>query len=67
MELKLRARLKGFLDNSKHVLNVSYRPTREEFNKSAKIIIIGILAMGVLGFVLGVIISLLVTGTVPLI
>ena len=63
----LKEKLSGFIDNSKHVLNVSYRPNKEEFNKSAKIIIIGILAMGVAGFIIGVIISLVVTGTVPVI
>ncbi|MGC8586447.1 MAG: protein translocase SEC61 complex subunit gamma [Candidatus Micrarchaeia archaeon] len=52
-----------FVENSKHVLSVSYKPTTEEFNKSAKLIIIGILLLGFMGFVIAVIISLLVTGS----
>ena len=52
-----------FVENSKHVLSVSYKPTSEEFNKSAKLIIIGILLLGFMGLVIAVVISLLVTGS----
>lgn len=65
MKLDLKGRLTRFMENSKHVLNISYRPTNEEFKRSAKVIILGILVIGVVGFVIGVIISLLVSGTLP--
>lgn len=58
--------LKNFVDNSKHVLSVSYRPTRDEFDRSAKLIIVGILLIGALGFVISVAVSLIVTGTLSL-
>jgi protein translocase SEC61 complex gamma subunit len=45
------------------VLSVSYKPTDAEFRKSAKLIIFGILLMGALGFVISVIVSLIITGT----
>ncbi|MGC8669959.1 MAG: protein translocase SEC61 complex subunit gamma [Candidatus Micrarchaeia archaeon] len=56
-----------FIENSKHVMSVSYKPNSEEFNKSAKLIIIGILLLGFLGFVIAIIISLIVTGTFELV
>ncbi len=58
----LVSKFKNFVTNSRHVLNISYRPTNEEFKKSAKIIILGIIAIGVLGFVLGILISFITTG-----
>lgn len=62
MNLNLAAKFKNFITNSKHVLNISYRPTNEEFKRSAKIIILGIIAIGVMGFVIGIIISFITTG-----
>jgi protein translocase SEC61 complex gamma subunit len=55
--------VKKFIDNSKHVLSVSYKPTDAEFRKSAKLIIFGIVLMGALGFVISIIVSLIITGT----
>lgn len=51
--------LKKFAYNSKRVINVSYKPTRPEFNKSIKIIIIGIAIIGMIGFVMSVVIALI--------
>ena len=59
------SKFKNFIDNSRHVLNISYRPTNEEFKKSAKMIIISILIIGVAGFIIGIIVSLITTGTLP--
>jgi protein translocase SEC61 complex gamma subunit len=61
-KLNVVSKFKKFITNSKHVLNISYRPTNEEFKRSAKIIILGIIAIGVVGFVIGVIISFVTTG-----
>ena len=57
--LDIKGKFRNFVVNSKHVLNISYRPTHEEFNRSAKVIVIGILIIGFLGFIIGLIISLL--------
>ena len=57
--LDIKGKFRNFIVNSKHVLNISYRPTHEEFNRSAKVIVIGILIIGFLGFIIGLIISLL--------
>ena len=45
------------------MLSVSYKPTDAEFRKSAKLIIFGILLMGFLGFVISIIVSLIINGT----
>ncbi|MGH2638527.1 MAG: protein translocase SEC61 complex subunit gamma [Rhabdochlamydiaceae bacterium] len=56
-------KLKTFIDNARHVLSISYKPTNEEFKRSAKLIIIGILIIGAIGFVIGIIVSLLISGS----
>ena len=59
--------LKKFRENARHVLSISYKPTPDEFSKAAKLIIFGILLIGVVGFVLAIIISLIITGSFSLI
>ncbi len=56
-----------FIDNAKHVMSISYKPTREEFNKAARLIIFGILLIGVVGFIISIVISLIITGSLSLI
>lgn len=45
------------------MLSVSYKPTDAEFRKSAKLIIFGIVLMGAMGFVISIIVSLIISGT----
>lgn len=59
MELKLGYRLRSFFTNSKHILNISYKPSNEEFNRSARIIVLGIIIIGVLGYLISLIIGYL--------
>ncbi len=54
------ARLKAFFSNAKHILTVSYKPSNDEFRRSLKIVIIGILILGILGFVISEILAPLV-------
>ncbi len=56
-----------FMENSKHVMSVSYKPTNKEFSKSAKVIILGIVLIGALGFIIAIMVSLLVSGSLSLI
>lgn len=67
MNLDIAGVFKKFIDNSRHVMSVSYKPDRNEFNKAAKLIIFGILLVGVVGFVLALAISLIITGSLSLI
>lgn len=59
--------IKKFITDSKHVLSISYKPTEQEFNKSIRVILLGIAIIGVMGFVLAIIISLVITGSLALI
>lgn len=59
MELKLGYRLRSFFSNARHILNISYKPSNEEFNKSARIIVLGIIIIGVLGYIISLLIGFL--------
>jgi protein translocase SEC61 complex gamma subunit len=59
--------IKSFIANSKHIMYVSYKPTHDRFVRTAKIIIVGILLVGALGFIIAIIISLITTGTLSLV
>lgn len=65
--MQIVKKLSTFVDNAKHVLSISYKPTRAEFDKSAKLIIIGILLIGTVGFVIAILVSLIITGSLSLI
>lgn len=67
MNLNIVKRFKDFYSDSRRILSISYKPSNEEFNKSAKIIMLGILIIGVLGLVVAIIISIVITGTLSLI
>ncbi|MGC8478921.1 MAG: protein translocase SEC61 complex subunit gamma [Candidatus Micrarchaeia archaeon] len=67
MNLNIIAALKNFYNDSRRIISISYKPSAEEFNKSARIILFGILLIGVLGLVIAIIISLVITGTLSLI
>ena len=53
-------RLKNKLSNYKRVVSVSQKPTKEEFLSSAKITGVGILLLGVTGFIIFLIYFLVV-------
>lgn len=65
--MKPISKLKKFIEDSKHVMAISYKPTQEQFMKSAKIIIIGIIIVGTLGLIIAIIASLVITGSLALI
>ncbi|MGI0100563.1 MAG: protein translocase SEC61 complex subunit gamma [Candidatus Micrarchaeaceae archaeon] len=67
MKIDIAGSFKKFINNSKHVMSISYKPTADEFNKAARLIIFGILLIGVIGFILSIIISLIITGSLSLI
>jgi protein translocase SEC61 complex gamma subunit len=58
---------KKFLNNARHVMNISYKPGRDEFNRAAKLIIFGILLIGTVGFIIAIVVSLIITGSFGLI
>ncbi len=52
MELNPIKKLRSFYDDSKHVLSVSYRPDVQAFERTLKIVVLGILILGILGFII---------------
>ena len=52
--------LKNFIVKSKRVWLVMKKPTRREYNMVAKISAIGILALGIVGFVISMIVKVFV-------
>ena len=44
--------LSDFISRSVRVLRVSYRPTSEEFNTTAKITGLGVVLIGVIGYII---------------
>jgi protein translocase SEC61 complex gamma subunit len=65
--MKITEKLGKFITNARHVLSISYKPTKQEFNKAARLIIFGILLIGSIGFVMAIVISLIITGSLSLI
>ena len=57
MDLNIFARLARFYNESKHVLSVSYKPTMDVFKRTLKIVVLGILLMGVMGFIIWFIVN----------
>ncbi len=54
--------LSSFITNARHILYVSYKPGPDRFKRTAKIIILGILVIGLLGFFIAILVSLAVYG-----
>ncbi len=45
-------KLRSFVSDSRRILSVSYKPTNEAFKRTLKIILLGILILGVMSFVI---------------
>ncbi len=58
----LISNLQSFITNARHILYVSYKPGPDRFKRTAKIIILGIAVIGLAGFIIAIIVSLLVYG-----
>ncbi|MDE1824656.1 MAG: protein translocase SEC61 complex subunit gamma [Candidatus Micrarchaeota archaeon] len=59
MNLNPIPKLKGFYADSKHVMGVSYKPDMDTFMRTLKIVLIGVLILGVMGFIISEIIKLI--------
>lgn len=47
----------SFIDNARHVLSISYKPGMAHFQKTLKIVLIGTIIVGLLGYIVSLIIS----------
>ena len=57
MEINIKRMLKSFYSDSKHVLSVSYKPDMPTFKRTLKVVLLGTLVLGVLGFIITEIIN----------
>ena len=60
MNLNFIPSLKSFYDNARHILNVSYKPGMQHFQKTLKIVLLGTLIVGVLGYIISTIINAII-------
>jgi protein translocase SEC61 complex gamma subunit len=57
MALDLIKSLKNFWSNSAHILSVSYKPDTPTFVRTIKIVLLGTLVLGILGFIISLVIT----------
>lgn len=57
MRFNWGSKLRAFMGNAKHVMHISYKPNAQEFNKTARIVILGIILIGIIGFIISLIVS----------
>ena len=48
-----------FIRQARRVLNISYRPTNEEFNMTAKITAFGMVLIGIIGYIITLVFGVL--------
>jgi protein translocase SEC61 complex gamma subunit len=51
------AAVRNFYEDAKHVASVSYKPDTDTFKRTLKVVLVGILILGVLGFAISFIIN----------
>lgn len=59
-KIGIAGKLKAFIEKSKRVWLILKKPTRKEFEMVAKISAIGILVIGLVGFLISIIIQLFI-------
>ncbi|MCL5008477.1 MAG: protein translocase SEC61 complex subunit gamma [Candidatus Marsarchaeota archaeon] len=57
MNINIIQRLRGFISNSKHVMSVSYKPGTDAFMRTMKVVLLGTILLGIVGFVISIIIG----------
>lgn len=60
MKLNFLPDFKSFYANARHVINISYKPNMQHFSKTLKIVLVGTLIVGILGFVISFIVEQLI-------
>jgi len=58
MQIDLKGMITSFIEDSKRIFIVSKKPTWEEYKRMALIVAIGIVAIGVIGFIIYLVFAL---------
>ncbi|MDE1860375.1 MAG: protein translocase SEC61 complex subunit gamma [Candidatus Micrarchaeota archaeon] len=49
--------IREFFESTRHIMAVSYKPGMDTFKRTLKIVLVGILILGILGFVISQIVA----------
>lgn len=60
MKLNFMPDFKSFYANARHVINISYKPNVQHFSKTLKIVLVGTLIVGILGYIISFIVEHLI-------
>ncbi len=60
MAFEPHKKVKNFYHESKHILSIAYKPTTQSFTRTLKVVVLGILILGFLGYFISLIINFLV-------
>ncbi|MDE1870359.1 MAG: protein translocase SEC61 complex subunit gamma [Candidatus Micrarchaeota archaeon] len=60
MKLSFLPDFKSFYANARHVINISYKPNVQHFSKTLKIVLVGTLIVGVMGYIISFIVEHLI-------
>ncbi len=55
--------VKGFYADAKHIASVSYKPDADTFKRTLKIVLVGILILGIMGFAISFLINNVILAT----
>ncbi len=58
MQIDIKSLISSFIEDSKRIFIVSKKPTWEEYKRMALIVAIGIIAIGVVGYIIYLIFAL---------
>lgn len=59
MNLNPIPKLRQFLDDSKRMLSISYKPSSHEFKRTLKVVLFGTIILGILGYLISIIVALI--------
>ncbi len=63
MKLDIIRSLRNFVSDSRHVMSVSYKPDTDTFKRTLKVVLVGVILLGILGFVIYLIINNVILAT----
>ncbi len=60
MNLNPIPKIVQFYDDAKRMISISYKPGTNEFKRTLKIVLLGTIVLGIMGYIISIIIGLIV-------
>lgn len=60
MDINPIPRLRQFYADSQRMLSISYKPSTQDFKRTLKIVLLGTIVLGIMGYIISIIIGLVV-------